>query len=127
MERISSIGAVFPYSTRLLDGDQTTRDRVMKLARGMNIEIREQPMPREMLYLADEMFFTGTAAEITPIRSVDGITVRAGGRGPVTAELQQRFFGLFDGSQPDRHGWLSLLKSDSESRTQELPHVAHAV
>ncbi|MDT8439347.1 MAG: branched-chain amino acid transaminase [Wenzhouxiangellaceae bacterium] len=112
-----------PVAASILGG--ITRDSVMKLAHDMNLEVREQPMPREMLYLADELFFTGTAAEITPIRSVDGITVRAGGRGPITAELQQRFFGLFDGSQHDRHGWLHPFKPVAAS--EEYPHVAHAV
>ena len=83
-----------------------TRDTVMQLARERGIEVRECGIPRELLYLADEAFFTGTAAEITPIRSVDRITVGAGRRGPITEALQGAFFGLFSGKTTDRWGWL---------------------
>jgi branched-chain amino acid aminotransferase len=83
-----------------------TRDSVIKLARDMGYEVREASIPREMLYIADELFFTGTAAEVTPIRSVDRITVGAGRRGPVTEKLQQAFFGLFTGATPDKYNWL---------------------
>ena len=86
-----------------------TRDTVMTLARDLGLEVTEMPVPRESLYLADEIFMTGTAAEITPVRSVDGIQVGAGVRGPVTTRLQHAFFGLFEGSTPDRHGWLDLV------------------
>ena len=64
-------------------------------------------IPREMLYIADEVFFTGTAAEITPLRSVDRITVGAGRRGPITKRLQEEFFAILTGSKPDRHNWLT--------------------
>ena len=74
-----------------------TRDSVIHLARDRGYEVREAAIPREMLYVADELFFTGTAAEITPIRSVDRITVGSGRRGPVTEVLQKAFFGLFYG------------------------------
>jgi branched-chain amino acid aminotransferase len=70
----------------------------------------EERMPRELLYLADEIFFTGTAAEITPVRSIDGLQVGAGGRGPVTEALQAAFFGLFDGTTEDRWGWLDPVR-----------------
>ena len=83
-----------------------TRDSIMTLARDAGIEVIEKEIPREMLYLADEMFLTGTAAEITPVRSVDRIDVGSGRRGPITEMLQARFFGLFDGSTADRWGWL---------------------
>jgi branched-chain amino acid aminotransferase len=83
-----------------------TRDSVIRLARDQGLEVREAAIPREMLYVADELFFTGTAAEITPIRSVDHITVGAGRRGPVTEKLQKAFFGLFNGTTPDKYGWL---------------------
>ena len=86
-----------------------TRDTVIQLAQRLGLEIREQSIPREMLYLADEMFFTGTAAEITPIRSVDRIEVGDGYRGPITEKLQNAFFGLFSGDTEDRHGWLEDL------------------
>jgi branched-chain amino acid aminotransferase len=83
-----------------------TRDSVIRLARDLGHEVREAAIPREMLYVADELFFTGTAAEVTPIRSVDHITVGAGRRGPITEKLQKAFFGLFTGATPDKYGWL---------------------
>jgi len=83
-----------------------TRDTVITLARAHGFEVREQSLPREFLYLADEIFLTGTAAEVTPVRSVDRITVGAGKRGPVTEALQAAFFGLFSGKTPDKWGWL---------------------
>ena len=79
------------------------------LAREYGYEIREQNLPREALYLADELFFTGTAAEISPIRSVDGITIGAGKRGPITTVLQNAFFGLFNGETEDKWGWLEVV------------------
>jgi len=83
-----------------------TRDTVVKLARAHGIEVREQAVPRELLYLADEIFLTGTAAEVTPVRSVDRITIGSGKRGPITETIQSAFFGLFSGKTPDKHGWL---------------------
>ncbi len=83
-----------------------TRDSVIKLARDMGYDVRESSIPRELLYIADELFFTGTAAEITPIRSVDRLTIGSGRRGPVTEKLQKAFFGLFTGTTPDKYGWL---------------------
>jgi branched-chain amino acid aminotransferase len=93
-----------PVTAAILPG--ITRDSVLTLAREAGYEIREQNLPREALYLADELFFTGTAAEVSPIRSVDGITVGAGKRGPITTVLQQAFFGLFSGETEDKWGWL---------------------
>lgn len=86
-----------------------TRDTVIKLAARMGMEVLERSIPRESLYLADELFFTGTAAEITPIRSVDRIQIGAGSRGPVTKQLQDAFFGLFSGETEDTDGWLEGL------------------
>jgi branched-chain amino acid aminotransferase len=86
-----------------------TRDTVMRLARERGIEVRETSIPRELLYLADEAFFTGTAVEITAIRSVDRLTVGNGKRGPVTETLQNAFFGLFSGKTQDRWGWLDYV------------------
>jgi branched-chain amino acid aminotransferase len=83
-----------------------TRDTVMRLARERGIEVRECALPRELLYIADEAFFTGTAVEITPIRSVDRLTVGSGTRGPITETLQKAFFGLFTGATADKWGWL---------------------
>ena len=78
----------------------------MRLAHAMGFEVREQSLSRETLYLADELFFTGTAAEITPIASVDDIAIGNGTRGPITEKIQSAFFGLFDGTTEDRFGWL---------------------
>ena len=96
-----------PVSAALLNG--ITRDSLIRLARDAGIEVVERDLPREYLYLCDELFMCGTAAEITPIRSVDGRQVGAGKPGPVTRRLQELFFGLFDGSTPDRHRWLEPL------------------
>ncbi len=93
-----------------------TRDSVMRLARERGIEIRESSIPREMLYIADELFFTGTAAEVTPIRSVDRIQIGAGRRGPVTETLQKAFFGLFTGTTPDKWGWLDYVDMQARAR-----------
>jgi branched-chain amino acid aminotransferase len=83
-----------------------TRDTMITLARHLGYTVREELLTREALYWADEVFLTGTAAEITPVRSVDGLAVGAGGRGPVTRQLQDAFFGLFDGRTEDVWGWL---------------------
>jgi branched-chain amino acid aminotransferase len=84
-----------------------TRDTVVTLARDLGLEIREQVLPREFLYIADEIFLCGTAVEITPIRSVDKIPVGKGRRGPVTAALQERFFQIVKAELPDSHNWLT--------------------
>ena len=94
-----------PLASSVLPG--ITRSSVMTLCEDLGIPIREQMIPREMLYIADEVFFTGTAAEITPLRSVDRITVGAGRRGPVTKRLQDEFFAILSGAKPDRHNWLT--------------------
>lgn len=93
-----------PISASVLPG--ITRDSVMTLAQDLGFQVREMELPREMLYIADEVFFVGTAAEITPIRSIDKIPVGKGVRGQVTAELQLAFFDYINGVVPDRHGWL---------------------
>lgn len=99
-------GRIFtpPSTSSILTG--ITRDTVMKLAARIGFTVEERSIPREALYLADEIFFTGTAAEITPIRSVDRIEVGTGKRGPVTEQLQNAFFGLFSGETEDTDGWL---------------------
>lgn len=86
-----------------------TRDAIITLATYLGIEVREQVLSRESLYLADEIFMSGTAAEITPVRSVDGIQVGAGKCGPVTKRIQQTFFGLFTGKTEDKWGWLDQV------------------
>ena len=93
-----------------------TRDTVLQLTRDLGFELREQALPREFLYLADEAFFCGTAVEITPIRSIDKISVGNGKRGPVTAALQERFFGIIRGEQPDVHNWLTPVGAPVASR-----------
>ncbi|MGY0560291.1 branched-chain amino acid transaminase [Luteimonas sp. A277] len=96
-----------PVSAALLNG--LTRHSLITLARANGIEVVERDLPREYLYLCDELFMCGTAAEITPIRSVDGRQVGAGKPGPVTRRLQELFFGLFNGTTPDKHGWLEMV------------------
>ncbi len=96
-----------PLAAAVLPG--ITRDSVITLARDLGYEIREEVLPRELLYIADEAFFVGTAVEITPIRSVDKITVGDGKRGPVTEALQQAFFSVINGDAPDRHNWLTYV------------------
>jgi branched-chain amino acid aminotransferase len=82
----------------------------MTLAADKGYPVIEGQIPREMLYIADELFFTGTAAEITPIRSVDGVTIGSGSRGPITEDIQQEFFSIITGEVADRHGWLTPVK-----------------
>jgi branched-chain amino acid aminotransferase len=94
-----------PLSASILPG--ITRDTVMQLANDLGYAVSEEPIPRELLYLADEVFFTGTAVEVTPISSVDRITVGSGERGPVTKALQEAFFAILRGSVSDRFGWLT--------------------
>ncbi|MBW8881311.1 MAG: aminotransferase class IV, partial [Asticcacaulis sp.] len=98
-----------PVAASILGG--ITRDTIIKLAKADGIEVLEQDLPRELLYLADEIFMTGTAAEITPIRSVDDIPTRANGPGKITKRLQTLFHGLFNGTTEDRFGWLDPIES----------------
>ncbi len=94
-----------PLSSSILPG--ITRDSVISLCRDLGLEVVEQDLPREILYIAEEAFMVGTAAEITPLRSVDRIPVGEGKRGPVTEKLQKEFFAIIEGRKPDRHGWLT--------------------
>lgn len=96
-----------PITNNILPG--ITRDAIMTIARDLKIEVREQEMQREVLYLADELFFAGTAAEVTPIRSVDKIVIGSGQRGELTEAIQERFFGLFEGKVDDKHKWLDYV------------------
>jgi branched-chain amino acid aminotransferase len=98
-----------PLGASVLPG--ITRNSVLRLAEELGIPVVEALVPREMLYLADEVFFSGTAAEITPIRSVDRIPVGQGCRGPVAEALQKEFFAIVNGTRPDRYGWLSFVHS----------------
>lgn len=94
-----------PLGASVLPG--ITRDTAVKIAGQLGIPVVETIIPRELLYIADEVFFTGTAAEVTPVRSVDRIQVGSGRRGPITAKIQQRFFEILKGSAKDEYGWLT--------------------
>jgi branched-chain amino acid aminotransferase len=96
-----------PLAAGILNG--ITRNSVITIAKDLGIEVREQVMPRELLYIADELFFCGTAAEITPIRSVDRIDVGEGRPGPITQRIQREYLGITHGKIPDRHGWLTMV------------------
>ena len=96
-----------PLSSGILNG--ITRDCVMIIARELGFEVVEQVMPREMLYIADEMFFTGTAAEVTPIRSVDKIKIGQGKPGPITLAIQEEYMGIAEGRIADRYGWRTAV------------------
>ena len=106
-----------PATSAILPG--ITRDSIITLAKASGYEVREESIAREALYLADEVFMTGTAAEIVPVRSVDHIEVGAGCRGPITEQLQAQFFGLFNGQTSDEWGWLDPVKPNEK----ELHHA----
>ncbi len=97
-----------PRGNSILTG--ITRQFAITLAEEKGYKVVEQQIPREMLYIADEVFFTGTAAEITPVKSVDGISIGSGSRGPITKEIQAEYFAIITGQTPDRHGWLTPVK-----------------
>jgi branched-chain amino acid aminotransferase len=98
-----------PLGASVLPG--ITRSAIITMAEDLKIPVKESVIPREMLYIADEVFFVGTAVEVTPIRSVDHIVVGKGGCGPVTKKLQEEFFALTSGSKPDRHNWLTPVNA----------------
>jgi branched-chain amino acid aminotransferase len=108
-------GAIYtpPLGSSILGG--ITRDSVITLARDLGYTVNESIIPREALYIADELFFVGTAAEVTPVRSVDKQTVGAGKRGPITSALQQAFFDVINGAVPDRQGWLTYVYPEEAS------------
>lgn len=101
-----------PATSAILPG--ITRDSIMVLAKEMGYEIREENIAREALYLADEIFMTGTAAEIVPVRTVDQIVVGEGKRGPITKAVQAAYFGLFNGTTEDKWGWLDYVYPDKK-------------
>ena len=107
-------GAIYtpPIGASILQG--VNRGFAITLAHEFGYEVREQMVPREMLYVAEEIFFTGTAAEITPVRSVDRLPVGSGSRGPITQRLQEEFFALATGRKPDRYGWLTIIENSSQ-------------
>ncbi|MGH9688707.1 MAG: branched-chain amino acid transaminase [Candidatus Acidiferrales bacterium] len=96
-----------PLANSALPG--ITRNSIMTLCRDLAIPFMEQMIPREMLYIADEAFFSGTAAEITPLRSVDRVKIGSGVRGPITKRIQDEFFGIISGNTEDRHSWLTAI------------------
>lgn len=91
-----------------------TRDTVLTLLQDAGYEVKFQPIAREMLYMADEVFFTGTAAEVTPVKSIDRLPIGAGERGPITKLVQQEFFDITSGKKPDRHNWLTHVRKSSK-------------
>ena len=98
-----------PLGASVLPG--ITRDAILTLARDLDIPVIETIIPRELLYIADEVFFSGTAAEITPIRSIDKITIGKGVAGPVTRRIQEEFFAVTNGRKPDTHNWLTAVNA----------------
>jgi branched-chain amino acid aminotransferase len=113
-------GAIYtpPLGSSILGG--ITRDSVMTLARDLGYSVSESVIPREALYIADEIFFVGTAAEVTPVRSVDKQQIGAGRRGPITQALQQAFFDVINGEVPDTHGWLTYVYPSESSLREPL-------
>jgi branched-chain amino acid aminotransferase len=105
-----------PISSSILGG--ITRASVMQIARDLGYPIREDVIPREQLYLADEVFLCGTAVEVSPITSVDRIPVGTGEPGPITKAIQSAFFGVVRGDQPDRHRWLTAVPQTAASRSR---------
>ena len=103
-----------PVSSSILAG--ITRSSVLRLASDLGYTVRETVMPRELLYIADEVFFTGTAVEVTPVTSVDRVSVGDGERGPVTKAIQDAFFGILKGDLPDRYGWLTAVTQPAGQR-----------
>ncbi len=100
-----------PLANSALSG--ITRDSVLTIARHLGLPVVEQAMPRELLYIADEVFFTGTAAEVSPIRSIDRILIGDGTPGPISKQIADEFFGIANGLKPDRFGWLTPVKVDA--------------
>jgi len=99
-----------PLGASILSG--ITRNTIITIAHDLGYEVMETLIPREALYIADEVFFTGTAAEVTPIRSIDRINIGEGHRGPITEQIQKRYFDHITGEVPDRHGWLTYVYPD---------------
>jgi branched-chain amino acid aminotransferase len=117
-------GALYtpPLASSILGG--ITRDSVMTLAADLGFQVRETVIPREALYIADEVFFVGTAAEVTPIRSIDKIAIGTGRRGPLTEAIQRAFFDVVNGETPDTHGWLTFVYPEEAALRQPLKAAA---
>jgi branched-chain amino acid aminotransferase len=111
-----------PASASILPG--ITRDSVITIARELGYRVREELIPREMLYIADEVFFVGTAVEVTGVRSIDKIPIGAGRRGPVTEEIARHFFDVINGETPDRHGWLTYVYPEESALREPTAEAA---
>jgi len=112
-------GRIFtpPLGASILAG--ITRTSVIRIARDLGYEVVESLVPREMLYVADEVFFSGTAAEVTPVRSVDRVKVGNGGRGPITERIQKEFFAYINGEIPDRYGWFTAVYAEQAAAARK--------
>jgi branched-chain amino acid aminotransferase len=108
-----------PLAASILGG--ITRDSVITLARDLGYAVAETGIPREALYTADEVFVVGTAVEVTPIRSIDKITIGSGRRGPITERLQRAYFAVINGETPDHHGWLTYVDTGAPSPASRAP------
>jgi branched-chain amino acid aminotransferase len=111
-----------PLGASILAG--ITRDTVIRLARDLGYEVIETLIPREMLYVADEVFFTGTAAEVSPVRSIDRIKIGAGRRGPITERIQKEYFAYIAGEMPDRYKWLTPVYAERTAESRKPALVA---
>lgn len=105
-------GTIFTpaFGSSILMG--VTRDSIVTLLKDLGYNVVKEPIPRDLLYIADEIFFTGTAAEVTPVRSVDRVQIGSGKRGPITKAVQDEFFAITSGQKPDRYGWLTYVKQN---------------
>jgi branched-chain amino acid aminotransferase len=103
-----------------------TRDSIIKVAGDLGVEVKETHVPRESLYVADEVFFCGTASEVTPVRSVDRWQIGEGKRGPVTGKIQERFLAIVRGEYPDRHGWLTPAVPEKGAKPEKSPGTSRA-
>ncbi len=111
-----------PLGASVLAG--ITRDTILRLARDLGFEVCETLIPREALYIADEVFFTGTAAEVTPVRSIDRITIGVGKRGPITERVQKEYFSYIGGEIPDRYNWLTPVYAERSAPARKPALVA---
>ena len=113
-----------PLGNSVLPG--ITRDSVLQIARDLGIPVIEQGIPRELLYIADEVFFTGTAAEVTPIRSVDKISVGKGVVGPITKAIQKEFYAIVKGEKPDKYKWLTPVAGGQQAAGRGIARTTWA-
>ncbi len=111
-----------PLGASILAG--ITRDTIIRLSRDLGFEVVETLIPREALYIADEVFLTGTAAEVTPVRSIDRVTIGSGKRGPVTERIQKEYFAYIGGEIPDRHHWLTPVYAERSAAARKPALVA---